>query len=598
MNSKTTADSDDFLKLRPRGIKRNDPDSTEEPAADLKSASMIKECRHAFMKNIKGSLNNQQSVYRSLGRKVPFILKHLPGILSPEVLDVILADRSTLFSDAYANAQLNRPAIESMLLQYGKTPEEVHNYCAEQAWLEYSSRVRAEAREEKSVVMDTLQRLDSIARSKHNGMDYYRNAMNKANNAAADGKEAEALIEKLRLWDPDIVIQPNRVVGFYVHCFNSYCNRRQEYRLLKKESGYFKPGYTKNDEDAFLAYQRRKSQLTAFRRACIKWNHQNDFPFSEAEQMIEAPLPSEFDQIGFLQLVRDYLAATRGKDKLNEEQALKALRYALFKHDLAPIRFLIICVHNRKALISYRNGTNRDLDLDDIRGFEKYIYRKIPSVDKQRISRLMLLTNLCKRVGCSRKQVQNNLMYFLKYHGYVITAEEEASLWKQTLKEYDLMDEPVSLALRYYANRQECISSDPRTLYCYSSCSQLHLGGWLSFNEDDLFCRLLKDQAHKKQIKIDNEKEYLEEWGSDVPNISKIKALCSDTAQQQENIKAITRWIEQWDDASRKGEHWTKHAVDDDEFYSLLIESAIQYKLIEQAQDILIEKISTMIPRK
>lgn len=598
MKNKPDADNAEYFQLCPRGTKKNDPCSTEVPAADPEIASMIKDCRRTFMETVKGSQNNQQNVYRILGRKIPFIVNHLPDNHSSEVLDAILADRSTLFSDDYANAQINRSVIGSMLRRYGKTPEEVHDYCAELAWLEYCSQVRAEAREDQDIVMDVLRQFDSIARRTSNGIEYYRNKLSEVNNAADEGQEAQALLHAMKDWELHVTIRQNRIVGFYVHCFNSYCNKRREYRLLKDEYGRFKPSYTKKDEDVFVAYQKRKNQLTAFRKACTKWNRQNNFPFSEAEQMAETTLPSDFDQASFLQLVGGYLAEVRGKNEPNEEQALKALRYAFSNHDLAPIRFLIICVHNRNALISYRNGTHRDLDLNDIRGFEQYVYRKTPSVDKQRISRLKLLTGLCKLLDCSKEQVQNNLMYFLKYHGYGIAAEEEAAIWKQTLEEYEIMNEPVSLALRYYTNRQECILFDPRALYCYEFCSQLHLGGWLSFTEDDLFCRLLEDKAHKKQIKIDNENEYLEDWGSDEPNIGKIKALCSKAAQQQENIKAITEWIQQWDDASRRGEHRTKHIVVPDEFYSLLIESAIQHKLMKQAQNILLDKINKAIPRK
>ncbi len=598
MKNGINPEHDNFLKLLPRGTNGNDFKSTQVSPAKPEIALEIKTCRCTLMEKVNGSKNNQQNVYRSLGRKVPFLLKYLPGISSPEVLDDILADRSTLFSSDYANAQLNRPVIEHILQRYGTTPETVHDYCAKRAWSEYCLHVPAKAREDQAIVMDTLRQLDQIARRKRNPIRYYQKELHKAYNLAADGQEPQALLRAMKDLELPVSIRPDRIEGFFNHCFDIYCSERRNHHLLKKDIGYFKPNYTENDAAAFAAYQKRKDQLSCFRKACRNWNRQNDFPFSEAEQMIAVPLPSGFDRTGFLQLVGDYLAETRGKNGLNEEQALQALRYALSVQEHAPIRFLMICVHNRQALISYKNGKNRDLDWNDIRSFERHVYRKTPSFDKQRISRLKLLIGLCRLIGYSRKQIQDNLMYFLKYHGYVIMDEEEAVLWKQALEEYILMNKPVSLALRYYTYRLECISFDPRTLYNYEACSQLHLGGWLSFSDNDLFCRLLEDKAHKKQIKIDNEKEYLEEWGADEPNIDKIKALCSKAAQQQENIKAITRWIEQWDEASHTGEHWTKHPVVPHELYALLIESAIQHKLIGQAQDILIEKIRTMIPRK
>ena len=71
----------------------------------------------------------------------------------------------------------------------------------------------------------------------------------------------------------------------------------------------------------------------------------------------------------------------------------------------------------------------------------------------------------------NEETVRENLLYFLKLHGYRILSEEEAELWRTALEKYGLMDNPVSLAWRYYENTQQCLQFDPSELYCCEAAS-------------------------------------------------------------------------------------------------------------------------------
>ena len=97
--------------------------------------------------------------------------------------------------------------------------------------------------------------------------------------------------------------------------------------------------------------------------------------------------------------------------------------------------------------------------------------KKEPSEEKQRKARLRLLLDVCELLHDNEETVRENLLYFLKLHGYRIQSEEEAELWKTTLEKYRLMDDPVSLAWRYYENAQKCLQFDPSELYCCEAAS-------------------------------------------------------------------------------------------------------------------------------
>ena len=157
------------------------------------------------------------------------------------------------------------------------------------------------------------------------------------------------------------------------------------------------------------------------------------------------------------------------------------------------------------------------------------------------------------------------------------------------------MDDPVSLAWRYYENAQQCLQFDPSDLYCCEAASPVQIDGFRALMKNAAFARYISGKSIHIKLSKELKAEYLEEWSSDCPNVTHIKAICRKTIENNEK-KNIDAWIEKWNEQSRNGEHWMTREMNSDELYSVLMETIIQQRLIKDARDILLKKIDELMP--
>lgn len=204
------------------------------------------------------------------------------------------------------------------------------------------------------------------------------------------------------------------------------------------------------------------------REECVQWNAEHSFLNAGSSSAQNGMVLSREKEL--MRAVQEYTAASRGKEDLDEERIKEIAEEALKDRDAAAIRFLIICVQRRSLLGKWVSGKRRTLELGDLDEFCKHVYRAKPDESVQRFIRLKLMVSLFKIFEYDSHQVEENLMYFLKYHRYGILSPEESAEWETVLKEYGLMERPVSLAKRYYDSCEECIKFNPVHQFCYCKC--------------------------------------------------------------------------------------------------------------------------------
>ena len=254
---------------------------------------------------------------------------------------------------------------------------------------------------------------------------------------------------------------------------------------------------------------------------------------------------------------------------------------------------MLICIQKRDCIAARKDG-KRDFGLDEM-PFPENVYQEKPSVEKQRKARLRLLLDVCELLRDDGETVRENLLYFLKLHGYRILSEEEAELWKTALEKYGLIDNPVSLAWRYYENIQQCLQFDPSDLYCCEAASPVQIDGFRALMDNAAFARYISGKSIHIELSDESKAEYLEEWSSDCPDVRHIKEICRKEIGNNEK-KNINAWLEKWNAQSRNGEHWLTRDMDADEVYCVLMETIIQQLLIKDARDTLLKKIDELMP--
>lgn len=222
--------------------------------------------------------------------------------------------------------------------------------------------------------------------------------------------------------------------------------------------------------------------------------------------------------------VTAYLKATRGKNVPDMENIKEALQLARHAAKHTAFVFLLICIQKRDCIAARKDG-KRDLNLDEV-SFPANVYQKEPSEEKQRKARLRLLLDVCELLHDNEETVRENLLYFLKLHGYRILSEEEAELWRTALEKYGLMDNPVSLAWRYYENTQQCLQFNPSELYCCEAASPVQIDGFWALMDNAAFVRYISGKSIHIELSEESKTEYLEEWSADCPDVTHIKEIC------------------------------------------------------------------------
>lgn len=594
--------SNHYVEIRPRGSQRQYTLKERQILADdmscasVEQADAINDARTAFAAACGLPHSRPNEVYRALRHKVAFINSYAENITDMKIVDALLADRSTLFSSNYEDDRVNRSHLHELLKQYGEGTQQAYAVCVERAWDKYCSAKKQEQIDKleqtvRPMYESTLSALAEYARATRNGMQYYARELRDANENAPDGQEAQALVARIKKWLPDAALTENRAVDFYVRYFSAFMSAYREYRRLKEDHKKFEGQYMKRDAEALKQYLERRKYLNEYREFCTEWNSHSKTTFEVIGEWRDCSDICADEHLK--KSVTAYLKATRGKnvpDMENIKEALQLTRNAA-KH--TAFVFLLICIQKRDCIVARVDG-KRDFDLDEV-SFPENVYQEKPSVEKQRKVRLQLLLDVCELLRDDGETVRENLLYFLKLHGYRILSEEEAELWKTALEKYGLMDNPVSLAWRYYENIQPCLQFDPSDLYCCEAASPVQIDGFRALMGNAAFARYISGKSIHIELSKGLTAEYLEEWSSDCPDVGHIKEICRKAIGNNEK-KNINAWLEKWDEQSRNGEHWLTREMDADEVYCVLMETIIQQLLIKDARDILLKKIDELMP--
>lgn len=591
------------VEIRPRGSQRQYTLEERKILADdmscatVEQADAINDARTAFAAACGLPHSRPNEVYRVLGHKAAFINSYAEKITDMKIVDALLADRSTLFSSGYEDDRVNRSHLHELLKQYGEGTQQAYAVCVERAWDKYCSAKQQEQINKleqtvRPMYESTLSSLAEYARATRNGMQYYARELRDANENAPDGQEAQALVARIKKWVPDAALTENRAVDFYVRYFSAFMSAYREYRRLKEDHKKFEGQYMKRDAEALKQYLERRKRLNEYREFCKEWNERNEDAFEMIGEWSDCSDVCNAEHLR--KSVTAYLKVTRGKDVPNMDKVKEALQLAQIDTKRAAFVFLLICIQKRDCIVARVDG-KRDFDLDEV-SFPKNIYQEKPSAEKQRKARRQLLLDVCEFLRDDGETVRENLLYFLKLHGYRILSEEEAELWKTALEKYGLMDNPVSLAWRYYENIQPCLQFDPSDLYCCEAASPVHIDGfWAMMNNAD-FARYISGESRQIRISDETIAEYLKEWDSGCPDVTHMKEICLKAAENN-GRKNIDAWMEKWNAQSKNGEHWLTREMNSDELYSVLMETIIQQRLIKSARHILLEKIDELMDR-
>ena len=167
-------------------------------------------------------------------------------------------------------------------------------------------------------------------------------------------------------------------------------------------------------------------------------------------------------------------------------------------------------------------------------------------------------------------------------------------IFREGLTRYNLQDTCASIALRCYENLSDCLPIFPQELYCYQSCSQLHMGGFLAFAK-----RFSTPIAGKSKYITDIpetlQQQYLAQWNSDNPDREMISLNCQEASAEFVESVAMKDWIAQWDADSRNRLHKVPYPIDLQELRALSLEYAIRSTCAEQAKIVLQDKLATLL---
>ena len=550
----------------------------------------IQKARCSFLRKCEMLSRNEQDNYEKLGLKTCFILENTNRINRIDTVEELLADQATLFSRAFMRYQYAKDKFDEYLGEAAglKKRMELAEFFRSNYYRDYKIpglRLTADTLE------SVLKQLRNHASQSRRDLTFYPEKLNRLMEVTDEDESqiTEKILRQLKRWGIEAKIEKTQVICLK-DCIDIYCSSITEYRASSCGTiDHFSPVNNRGEYKEFQDYQHRKKLLKEMRDECVQWNAEHSFPDADSSSVQNGMVLSQKKEEELMRAVQEYTAASRGKEDLDEERIKEIAEEVLKDKYVAAIRFLIICVQCRSLLGKQTDGKIRDLDLSDLDKFCKHVYRAKPDESVQRFIRLKLMVSLFIIFEYDSHQVEENLMYFLKYHGYGILSTEESVEWETVLKEYGLMERPVSLAKRYYDSCEECIKFDPIHQYCYRSVSQLHQGGWLDFAENAQYGAYIRGEKPRMNIPEKIRQDYLDEWKKPVPTAADLAIMCYEFAKQQKwNFKCVKDWAENL----RKTQPLCKKDIDLDEFYTLLTEAVIRNRSIKKAKLELMQAIN------
>lgn len=542
----------------------------------------IQKARCSFLRKCGMLSRNEQDNYEKLGLKTCFILENTNRINRIDTVEELLADQSTLFSRAFMRYKYAKDIFDVSLGEAAglKIRMELAEFFRSNYYRDYKI---PGIQLTEYTLESVLKQLRNHASQSRRDLTFYPEKLNRLMEVTDEDESqiTEKILRQLKRWGIETKIEKNQV-NCLKDCIDIYCSSITEYRASSCGTiDHFSPVNNRGEYKEFKDYQHRKKVLKEMREKCVQWSTEHSFPDACSSSVQNGMVLSQKKEEELMRAVQEYTAASRGKEDLDEERIKEIAEEVLKDKNVAAIRFLIICVQRRSLLGKQMDGKTRDLDLSDLNGFYKHVYRAKPDESVQRFIRLKLLASLFKIFEYDSHQVEENLMYFLKYHGYGILSPEESAEWETVLKKYGLMERPVSLAKRYYDSCEECIKFDPIHQYCYRGASQLHQGGWLDFAENARYGAYIRGEKPRMNIPEKIRQDYLDEWEKPVPTAADLEIICYEFATQQKwNFKCVEEWAENL----RKTQPLCQKDIDFDEFYTLLTEAVILNRSIKKAK--------------
>lgn len=574
-----------FIQLIPKGT--GFPDSSSSAVSDNEMRH-IQPLREEFL-DLYGYCTDRKLRNEERLHNKPAFIEGLESCnVSLPVIEALLCDRDTLFQEGYAVYQQNHDFFTIQRTQGGKNPVDQHHYCTEHS-------LHHALHSEQAIFRAVLDQMAAGAKNPLKQICAYYDALMKLYRESPDGEEPAALLAYLRFQLPGVPLTEQNILRFLLNCLAEYHRISTELSLIAKESGHFRPRYSREQREEAWAYSERRQSLLTLRDSLAEQFSKLSFPFAISESFggysESASVPTASSDIH--DALAGYFSHTRTEIDAIDPHQLALILSSLQKRspELLPIRLLILCVACGGALFT----RSRESDIDAVMQFPKHVYRAKPKLAAQRSSRLALLLRLCQIFAVSPADVQTNLLYFIKYHGCVIQSDEEARIWNDFMQQYPSLDEAVTLPLKYYEYLRFCLPLHPERLYCYENCSALQLGGFAAFlKEFPSVAEDLCSPVQQKKIPKNLRTAYASQYSAVKPDREEIKKICSKIAQTRDwsILEQTNSWIVQYNLDSANKRHFPPVPIDLEELKRLLAELAMQSYLCSEAKQLLLSQLT------
>lgn len=602
-----------LLVLIPRGIdlERQPNPQSEQDCTDGQNEKIIWS-RRAFLARCGMNANETRVSNEQLCCKPAFLMKYADKLNSYQVLGAVLSDRFTLFSQKYAVYWLNHGEMWNRSKVRKPEPQQWEAYCRQNYMQDEQMK-------------KTVEGFDLWVRNRNQSVFHYeeklRKEVEKAENALAmDEMRAVAVRRVMRKWLSQREDDNIDLVQFYDY-FRTWCAFRRSVAYEEAESLPFRERYQMRQYEEYQQYMKRRTTFDSMWKGIQEWKAHSRFPIRKSEKRSDLQ-PAFSDEMiqEVSNALQDYKEYVRTQVQgIDPERVRVVLQQACIKPELAPIRFLILCVQGSMALFS-KNHAWEDIAPERIR---KFVETASVCTTEQRVARLRLMLAVCHALSICAEDVEVNLLYFWRYHGYGILPAEEAEVWRDCLQHYQLQG-LAGFPIFCIENLQACLCTDPTELWYYSGGSGLRYGGFTAF------CREFPDAVHTvvRYLQRHTPKlsgNYLEQWT--LPNSmtfldvrSKVQKtamkklqLFNTTVEPDDGIQegknavkqksilplemriAITEWAKKWKPKRMDGKPVFCSPMKEEELARLLWEYAIREYYMEKARKIVRGKLETML---
>lgn len=586
-----------FIELIPRGAVCNPwpPLGHEKP---LEANDFAEECDVCKIEDARKQLLKQaflpclepREIQGALVCKPRFVTEKLPEVPVDNVLLDILCDRATLFSRSYIGYTHNHGAHRLIAADYPRNADEKHRVFVEQTIAELQGTITDEA--VRAACEKALREVDAYGRKIHRPFrSLYDQLIAALDTKGLENCRDDAVKAVFEQWQITLPLQDAEALRLYM---GVYMRKFELAESAIKAAGHFKAEYTKADVEEFREYKKRKSFLGKVLLEARQKCRELSSPFDNLDQSRTRASISNKTVRGIrLELQAYFRVMGTEVRRLDDGRIAEVLARALVQADSAAFRFLVLCVWGRGAIFSPLPSTAARFEEYNF-DFKQRCYLKEKPVAKQRMAFLRLMVAVCGRLAMERETVQVNLMQFLRFCGCAIRSKEEERWWEETLQAYDLMQEPVGIALRWHQELEQCFSVGERDLFCYEGGSPLHLGGFVDFY--NRFESSIRNGRNYRQEDVEAlEKFYLAEWGSPNPDIAAIRQKCREASVWMEETEQMNKWICKRDACIDTGKYGSRRHIDRNELRALRMECYIQSKHIEAAKRVLQDKIDLLL---